>query len=172
MADELIDVIDEHGMPTGEVVLRTVAHDRELRHLLAAVMIVNDQGEILLQQRTTSKKFKPLAWDVSVNGHVRHGQTTVQAAREETAEELGLQLPLDAFQLLGQETSGEPTNVLGNVYLVKMPIDLAVLQLQADEVAAVRVVTLDQLAADVAANPSGFMPHDYDQIIRWAKEAL
>ena len=49
MAKELIDVLDENGMHTGEVLARDEIHKRGLWHRAIVVAIINENNEILLQ---------------------------------------------------------------------------------------------------------------------------
>lgn len=53
---ELIDVLDENGVLTGEVLPRSEVHKRGLWHRAIVVAIVNEKNEILLQQRSDKKK--------------------------------------------------------------------------------------------------------------------
>ena len=50
--EELIDVLDENGVKTGEVLTRKEVHKRGLWHRAIAVAIINEQNEILIQQRS------------------------------------------------------------------------------------------------------------------------
>ena len=52
MSKELIDVLDENGVKTGEILSREEIHKKGLWHRAIVVAIVNDKNEILLQQRS------------------------------------------------------------------------------------------------------------------------
>ena len=56
MTTELIDVLDENGILTGEVLPRSEVHKRGLWHRAIVVAIVNEKNEILLQQRSEKKE--------------------------------------------------------------------------------------------------------------------
>ena len=60
MAKELIDVLDENGMHTGEVLARDEIHKRGLWHRAIVVAIINENNEILLQQRSEKKEKNPV----------------------------------------------------------------------------------------------------------------
>jgi len=49
MKDELIAVLDENGVKTGEVVSRKEIHKNGLWHRSIVVAIINENNEILLQ---------------------------------------------------------------------------------------------------------------------------
>lgn len=48
MKDELIDVLDENGIQTGEILSRSEVHKRGLWHRAIVVAIINEKNEILL----------------------------------------------------------------------------------------------------------------------------
>ncbi|MCI9434495.1 MAG: NUDIX domain-containing protein [Bacilli bacterium] len=80
MVNELIDVLDENGILTGEVLPRSEVHKRGLWHRSIAVAIVNEKNEILLQQRSATKEKNAGMWDISVAGHISSGQDALSAA--------------------------------------------------------------------------------------------
>ena len=71
---EYFDVCDEKGIPTGEVVERSVAHSKGIRHRTAHVWILREeQGrtQVLLQKRSANKDSYPGRYDSSSAGHVQ-----------------------------------------------------------------------------------------------------
>lgn len=95
---EYLDILDETGKKTGEVKDYFHVHEKGLTHLVAHVYILNSEGELLLQQRSSDRKAFPDYWDISSAGHVSAGQKSVEAAQRETEEELGLVIPLEKFE--------------------------------------------------------------------------
>lgn len=92
MKDELIDVLDENGIQTGEILSRTEVHKRGLWHRAIVVAIINEENEILLQQRSEKKDKNPGMWDISVAGHISAGQDSLSAAAREIKEEVSVLL--------------------------------------------------------------------------------
>ncbi len=92
MAVELIDVLDENGVATGEILPRDEVHKRGLWHRAIVVAIVNEKNEILLQQRSKNKEKNAGMWDVSVAGHISAGQDALSAAAREINEEVNVLL--------------------------------------------------------------------------------
>lgn len=90
--EELIDVLDESGNKTGEIVTRTQVHEKGLWHRIIVVSIIDKNGHILMQQRSINKDSNPGKWDVSAAGHVSSGQTSIEAAIREVSEELGIEI--------------------------------------------------------------------------------
>lgn len=59
MKEELLDVLDENGIKTGQVLPRREVHKKGLWHRIIVVAIVNEKNEILLQQRSANKDKNP-----------------------------------------------------------------------------------------------------------------
>ena len=66
---ELIDIYDENNNYLGYCLERKEAHDKNLWHYHVSAWIMNYDGEILLQQRSFSKKKNPGKW-TKTGGHV------------------------------------------------------------------------------------------------------
>lgn len=92
MKEELIDVLDENGIKTGEILTRKEVHKRGLWHRIIVVAIINDKNEILIQQRSDNKDKNPGKWDISVTGHLSAGQDSLTAATREISEEVSVSL--------------------------------------------------------------------------------
>ncbi len=98
---ELLDVVDEYGMPTGEKVERKIAHSEGIRHRTAHVWIVrkSDEGvEVLLQKRAMNKDSFPGRYDTSSAGHIQAGDEPEESAIRELHEELGIKASVDDLQ--------------------------------------------------------------------------
>ena len=92
MKEEMIDVLDENGIKTGEILPRSEVHRRGLWHRIIVVAVVNDKNEILLQQRSHNKDKNPDMWDISITGHISSGQDSLSAAAREINEEVSVNL--------------------------------------------------------------------------------
>ena len=90
---EMLDIVDENGLPTGQAVPRTVAHAEGLRHRTSHVWIVrkkNGAVQVLLQMRCAAKDSYPGCYDISSAGHIPAGDEFVESALRELKEELGV----------------------------------------------------------------------------------
>ena len=58
---ELIEIVDENGNYTGQVMDKEEAHDKNLLHNEVGIFIINDKKEILLQvdDKISTKKPSP-----------------------------------------------------------------------------------------------------------------
>ena len=90
--EELIDVLDENGVKTGELLTRKEIHKRGLWHRAIAVAVINEQNQILVQQRSFKKEKNTGMWDISVAGHISSGQDALSAASREINEEISVNL--------------------------------------------------------------------------------
>lgn len=90
--EELIDVLDENGVKTGEILTRKEIHKRGLWHRAIAVAVINEQNQILVQQRYFKKEKNTGMWDISVAGHISSGQDALSAASREINEEISVNL--------------------------------------------------------------------------------
>ena len=96
---ELLDIVDEQGNFTGQVMEREKAHDLNLLHWEIAVFFVNDNKELLLQKRSPNKRFSPNKWGLCA-GHVDSGETPEKTALREIKEELGIKLSPGDLRML------------------------------------------------------------------------
>jgi len=90
--EELIDVLDENGMKTGQILPRSEVHKKGLWHRIIVVAIINEKNQILIQQRSADKDKNPNMWDISVTGHLATGQDSLAAATREISEEVTVSL--------------------------------------------------------------------------------
>lgn len=90
---ELLDVVDENGIPTGETVERSIAHAKGIRHRTSHVWLLRRRSEgveVLLQKRSDNKDSFPGCYDTSSAGHIPAGVDFEDSALRELREELGL----------------------------------------------------------------------------------
>jgi len=73
------------------VVNRLEAHTGEgIRHRAFTTLLFDEQGRILLAQRSPDKRLWDTHWDGTVASHPVEGETQIEAASKRLAEELGV----------------------------------------------------------------------------------
>lgn len=90
---EIFDIVDENGIPTGEMVERSVAHTNGIRHRTAHIWIarkIMGKWQVLLQKRAMTKDSFPGRYDTSSAGHIQAGDEPLESAIRELGEELGI----------------------------------------------------------------------------------
>jgi isopentenyldiphosphate isomerase len=98
--DELLDVLDDHGQPTGRSKARTEVHAGGDWHRVFHLWVVREDGTLILQRRSRFKDLEPEKVDVTVGGHLRAGESVFGGARE-VEEELGLEVGAERLVHLG-----------------------------------------------------------------------
>ncbi len=156
MKEELLDVLNENGIKTGEVLPRKEVHRQGLWHRIIVVAIVNEKNEILIQQRSHDKDKNPDMWDISVTGHLSAGQDSLTAATREISEEvsvsLGYSVEVRDFRFMFSYRKEEKVN---DEHYDRQFYDFFILRqngltdtnikFQSSEVSAIKFVTINEL---------------------------
>jgi isopentenyl-diphosphate delta-isomerase len=101
--EELLEVFDAAGRPTGRARPRAAIHLDGNWHQAFHCWIVRAHGrEVVLQRRAQAKDTFAGLWDAAAAGHWRFGERPEEAARE-IAEELGLEVSFSALAYVGRE---------------------------------------------------------------------
>lgn len=91
MSSETLEIVDEKGKVIGLASRRACHRNPALLHRVVHVLVVNQEGQILLQKRSSHKDIQPDKWDISVGGHLHPGENYEAAAAREMQEELGIE---------------------------------------------------------------------------------
>ena len=86
----LIDVLDENGLRTGEILSRHEIHALGKPHRVVHLYLLNQDNMIVLQKRSQNVDHYPGAFTISVLAHIDAGESSMDTARREIREELGL----------------------------------------------------------------------------------
>lgn len=148
IADERVQLVDADNRPCGSA-WRAVMRRWQYWHRATYVAVRNRHGELCVQRRTLTKEVFPGGFDLAAGGVVGAGEAVHVAARRELAEELGITgVPLR--YCLGFRYARDGHNIFGSVYLVDYDGPLT---LQAEEVAAVQWLPLDEAMTHPQATP-------------------
>jgi len=178
--DEQVDILDEHGKPTGESCLKSEAHRKGLLHPTVHIWLYTSDGRVLIQQRGKNKTTHPLLWDVSVAGHVGAGEKIVTAAIREVQEEVGLTIsesdmePLGTFKAIHKISEDFIDAELHHIFLCKLDVQLHQLTKEESEVEDLALVPLFKFAEETwgLASMGKYVPHGptyYKTIIKAIK---
>jgi isopentenyldiphosphate isomerase len=96
--DEMFDVCNVENEVIG-LERRAEVHAKGLYHRSVQVVVLNPQGEMLLQRRSPNKDVAPGCWDLSSSEHLRPSEDYGAAAARGLHEELGLDQAAAAARL-------------------------------------------------------------------------
>ena len=181
---EYFDVCDENGMPTGEVVERSVAHSKGILHRTAHVWIirkVEGRWQVLLQKRSENKDSYAGMFDTSSAGHIPAGVEPPESALRELSEELGIFAGKEQLKRIGtfrteyeEVFHGEPfhDNEVISVYVYCEPVDPDQLVLQESEVEAVQYFDLEEAYKETCEGSERFCmnPKGMKVLVDYLKE--
>lgn len=161
---EAWDLYTQDRVKTGQTMLRGNPVPEGLFHLQVHVCIFNEQGEMLIQQRQSTKRWYAGLWDYSVGGSAVAGDTSLAAAERETLEELGLRVSLAGRKPAVTRWYG---SMIDDYYILSMDVALSDLHLQREEVQAVRWARREDILALLAdgqfcPNPPGMIALLFD----------
>ena len=158
---EMLDVLTENGVRTGEVRTRADCHKLGLWHRIALLAIVNDDNKILMQRRSSKVSKFPGLWDLSVASHVQAGDDSLATVLRETNEEIGVQIGFRVevrdFRLV---TSFRNQHVFGDIienqfydlFVLRKNIDASNITFNDEEVSEIKFVDYTELQKLLKAN--------------------
>ena len=143
---EIFDIVDEKGIPTGETIERTQAHEKGVRHRTAHIWIVREQdgkAQLLLQKRSAEKDSFPGRFDTSSAGHIQAGDEPEEDLT--FAGRFDIQYEKEFYGKMFRD------NEVAFVYMYTKPVDAKKLTLQKEEVESVEWFDMEEL--DTALQP-------------------
>ncbi|MET7947967.1 isopentenyl-diphosphate Delta-isomerase [Micromonospora sp. NPDC005324] len=85
----LVELVDETGTAHGETTVAAAHQPPGQLHRAFSVLLVNPDGQVLLQRRAAVKTRFPLRWANACCGHPQPGESLAEAANRRLSEELG-----------------------------------------------------------------------------------
>jgi len=181
--DELVDILDAQGRPTGKTAMKSEAHAEGWFHPTVHVWLYTHDGKVLLQQRGRHKDTHPLLWDVSVAGHMGAGETSEASAVREVAEEIGLDISETDLEKIGVFKSvhkhGEQLidREFHHTFLCELKLPLEKLKKQESEVEQLDLIPITQFSNDILGPTSSkkYVPNEtgyYMEIVTVLRKKL
>lgn len=155
---EKLILVDEHDNEIGTI-SKADAHDADgTLHRAFSLFIFNDQGELLLQQRSPEKRLWGGYWSNSCCSHPRAGEEMDEAVHRRLEQELGVQAELEfVYKFTYQAGFGDQgaEHELCWVYLGRTSDQV---NANASEVSEWRWIKPEALEAEIAGSPKRFTP--------------
>ena len=91
--EEQVILVDTQDNPIG-LMPKMEAHEKGILHRAFSVFILNDAGELMLQQRALHKYHSPGLWTNTCCSHQRDGETNIADGKRRLQEEMGFETEL------------------------------------------------------------------------------
>ena len=117
---ESLILVDDSDREVGHLSKELCHAGRGVLHRAFSLLIFNEAGELLIQQRSSHKRLWPLHWSNSCCSHPRRNEPIEAAAHRRLQEELGIRCPLKflfKFQYQAQYGPAGAEHELCSVYI-------------------------------------------------------
>ena len=142
MITERWDILNEQGVLTGKTAVRGIGALKPGEyHLVVHIWILSDDGKILIQKRSKTKKLMPGEW-AATGGAAISGEDSYKAASRELFEELGI---TSTPETLNKIFRLKRRNSFLDVWAIICNTPANQLKLQESEVASAKWVTPAEL---------------------------
>ena len=136
---ELVDLLNNRKELIGETCERNAVPEGKYR-LSIHIWIVNDKNEILIQQRSASRKMFPNMW-TNTGGACIAGETSIETVFRELKEELNVIPNIDNLELIA---SYKRKKDYVDVWLLRQNINIKDLKFNDNEVQAAKWVSIEE----------------------------
>lgn len=152
---EYVILVDENDQEVGQME-KMEAHEKGLLHRAFSIFLFNDKKELLLQQRAHSKYHSGGLWTNTCCSHPRAGETVLEASNRRLMEEMGIKAEMEPqfhfvyrAELDNELTEHELDHVVFGAFNGEPNIN-------PEEVAAWKYVSMNEIDADMKANPEKY----------------
>jgi len=158
MHDEIFWVVDEHDVPLRIVYGKDYLHENGFFHRAVHVFIEVFGGYFIVQQKAKHTENGGLL-SSSVSGHVRYGESYLEAAIRETKEELGLDVESEELEEIAYVSAcGVTNNEFVKLYSYLLDPTKEVITINEEELDGIIILPLGELIEDIADNPNKYSP--------------
>ncbi|MDA9879271.1 isopentenyl-diphosphate Delta-isomerase [Flavobacteriaceae bacterium] len=155
MKEEKVILVDSEDKPIGTLP-KMEAHEKGVLHRAFSVFILNQKGELMLQKRAHHKYHSPGLWTNTCCSHQREGEQNIEAGMRRLDEEMGFSVTLEelfSFIYKAPFDNGLTEHELDHVMLGHYE---EVPQINTEEVAEWKWMSLIDIEADIAINPDEY----------------
>lgn len=136
---EYLDLYDKDGNKTGEIMIRGTEVPENRYFNVVVCYIKNPEGKFLIQKTSKEKGGKYS----STGGHVKAGQTFVEAMICELKEEIGIEIKEEELKYITKYIKNN--EVVFHLYYIEKEIDIEECILQKEEVESISWMTKDEI---------------------------
>src|SRR3989338_3121376 len=144
MSEEIVDIVDENDKVIATMG-KNEAREKKFRYRAAKAIIIDRNGEFLIQKRSADRKNYPSMWDTGVAEIVKAGEDYESAIVRGLDEELVIKYvgPVELKLLFKFVFTGEQTKRIYGVF--KFTAKTRNLQFNKEEISEIRFVTKKEL---------------------------
>ncbi len=176
---ELLDVLDCNGNKLDIIKDKKEIYKDGDFHRSVHIWIMNSNNELLVQKRNPKKETFPNLWAISVAGHVRSGEDSIEAALRELKEELGVKIDSNELKYLftirrQQNLKNGVLRVIDDVYILYLDIDVENTKLQFSELTDIKYVYFEYLENILKDEDSEYVPYtvEHELLFKYLKEKV
>lgn len=159
---QFVELVDETGVVVGSATVDQAHRAPGLMHRAFSVVLHDESGRVLLQQRAAVKTRFPSRWGNTTCGHPGPDQDLVTAAATRLVEEVGVRdvslREVGVYSYYAEDpASGRVEYEYDHVLVGEVPASV-VLTPDPAEVAAMKWVEVGELAAAMASDSRTYVP--------------
>lgn len=154
--EEFVILVDQQDNEIGQME-KQEAHLQNKKHRAFSVFLLDEQGNLILQQRADSKYHSPGLWTNACCGHPRPHESTIDAAKRRTFEELGIHIEIqEVFQLSYEEhlENGLWENEFDHIFIGKFSENIP--NPNPDEVQDLKYISVEKVENELKENPQDY----------------
>jgi isopentenyl-diphosphate Delta-isomerase len=155
MKEEQVILVNEQDEPIG-LMGKMEAHEKAVLHRAFSVFVLNDQHEVMLQQRAAHKYHSPLLWTNTCCSHQRAGETNIEAGTRRLSEEMGFTTELkELFHFIYKAPfdNGLTEHELDHVMVGRYN---GVPEINPEEVASWKWMSIEDIKSDMKSHPEAY----------------
>lgn len=155
MKEEQVILVNEQDEPIG-FMGKMEAHEKAVLHRAFSVFVLNDQNEVMLQQRAAHKYHSPMLWTNTCCSHQRAGETNIEAGIRRLSEEMGFTTELkELFHFIYKAPfdNGLTEHELDHVMVGRYN---GVPEVNPEEVASWKWMSIEDIKSDMKSHPESY----------------
>jgi len=132
------------------------AHQRGVLHRAFSILIFNDIGQLLIQQRALNKYHTPGLWSNTCCSHQIDGESNIEAGKRRLHEEMGFEVELFNFDSFIYNAYFENGLIEHEFDHILVGVFHGTPSINKNEVNDYRWITFDELQNEININPENF----------------
>jgi len=155
---EVFWVVDKNDFPRFPVYGKEELHSNNYIHRGVHVFIEVFGGYFILQKKAKHTENGGLL-SSSVSGHVRYGESYIEAAIREAKEELGLTIdPFELEEVAYLQPCKETSNEFVKLYSYLLDPREEIIRINESELEGIIIMPFREIIDDVSSNPDKYSP--------------